>query len=170
MNDALISILPRLRRFAISLTGDRADGDDLLQKVVERLLARQVPDDVDLLKWSFRVCRNIWIDEIRSRAVRTHVAVDDVSHQLRGDDGEASAMARLTLRDVQKAMEALPDDQRLALVLVAIEGLSYAQTAETLDVPIGTIMSRVARARKSLAGQFGGEAFFEVKGGSHELH
>ena len=170
MNHELISILPRLRRFAVSLTGDRTDGDDLLQKLVERLLERGVPDDVNLLKWSFRLCRNIWVDEIRSRKVRSHVAVDDFAHQLRGEDGEASAMARLTLSDVNTALEALPDDQRIALILVAVEGFSYAETAETLDVPIGTIMSRVARARKALAVQFGNEPVIARRGGSRELH
>lgn len=170
MNDELISILPRLRRFAISLTGDRADGDDLLQKVVERLLSRDTPDGANLLKWSFRVCRNVWIDEVRSRKVRSHVAVEDVSHQLRGEDGEASVMARLTLRDVKEAMEALPDDQRLALLLVAVEGFSYAEAAETLDIPIGTVLSRVSRARRTLAVQFGDDPVLSQKGGSHELH
>jgi RNA polymerase sigma-70 factor (ECF subfamily) len=170
VNDELISILPRLRRFAVSLTGDRSDGDDLLQKAVERLLARDMPDGADLLKWSFRICRNCWVDEVRSRKVRSHIAVDEMSHQLHGEDGEASAMARLTLRDVQKAMNALPEDQRLAIILVAVEGFSYAETAETLDIPIGTVLSRVARARKSLAVQFGDDPVISSKGGSHELH
>ncbi|WP_300532047.1 RNA polymerase sigma factor [Maricaulis sp.] len=170
MNDELISILPRLRRFAISLAGDRSEGDDLLQKVVERLLTRSVPDNADLLRWSFRICRNIWIDEVRSRKVRSHVAVEEMSDQLRGEDGEVSAMARLTLRDVNAALDALPDDQRVALVLVAVEGFSYAETAQTLDVPVGTVMSRVARARKALAGQFGDDPVLTQKGASHELH
>jgi RNA polymerase sigma-70 factor (ECF subfamily) len=170
VNDELISILPRLRRFAISLTGDRADGDDLLQRTVERLLSRGLPDDAHLLKWSFRVCRNIWIDEVRSRKVRAHVAVDEVSHQLRGEDGEASAMARLTLYDVNEALDALPEDQRVAIILVAVEGFSYAETAETLDIPVGTVMSRVSRARKTLASQFGRDPVFVERGGSHEIH
>jgi len=170
VNDELISILPRLRRFAVSLSGNRPDGDDLLQRTVERLLARQLPQDVDLLKWSFRVCRNLWIDEIRSRKVRSPVAVDDVSHQLRGEDGEASAMARLTLSDVSSAMSRLPEDQREAIILVAVEGLSYAEASQTLDIPVGTVLSRVSRARKTLAHQFSDHADISQTGGSHELH
>jgi RNA polymerase sigma-70 factor (ECF subfamily) len=170
LNDELISILPRLRRFAISLAGNRSDGDDLLQRLVERLLQRGVPDDVDLTKWGFRVCRNLWIDEIRARSVRNHVEIDENAHQLRGEDGEQSAMARLTLKEVSRALDALPDDQRIAIAMVAIEGVSYADAAEMLDVPVGTVLSRVSRARKSLSIQFGDDPVVTQKGGSHEVH
>lgn len=170
MNDELISILPRLRRFAISLAGNRADGDDLLQTTVERLLARKTPADVSLLKWSFRICRNVWIDEIRRRKVRFQHAADELADPMQDTFEESSAMARLTLHDVTKALSRLPEEQRLAILLVAVEGLSYAETAATLEIPVGTVLSRVARARKTLAGQFDTDADFGAGGGSHELH
>ena len=150
VHDELISILPRVRRFAVSLTGNMADADDLLQMVVERLLKHGVPEGVHLLKWSFRICRNLWIDEIRARKVRSHVPVEDVSYSLAGEDGEKTAMAKLTLNDVDEALEQLPESQRAAICLVSVEGFSYAEAAETLKVPIGTIMSRVSRARQTL--------------------
>ena len=151
VHDELIEILPRVRRFAVSLTGNLADADDLLQMVVERLLKHGVPDGAHLLKWSFRICRNLWVDEVRARKVRAHIPVDDVSYDLKGEDGEKTAMAKLTLKDVNAALEILPEDQRSAISLVSIEGFSYSEAAETLQVPIGTIMSRVSRARSALS-------------------
>ncbi len=170
MNDELIAILPRLRRFAVSLAGNRSDGDDLLQMTVERLITRSVPEGAHLLKWTFRVCRNIWIDEMRSRKVRAHIPVEDVSELLHGEDGEASAMARLTLTDVSMALDLLPDDQRVALILIAVEGFGYAEVAETLDIPVGTVLSRVARARKTLATQFDRPSSLSHNGANRELH
>lgn len=147
----IVEALPRLRRFAYSLTGARHDADDLLQATVERLLERGVPKDASVPKWAFRVCRNIWIDEMRSRRVRRNAAA---SGKVGGEsevDGERIVMDRVTFAQVNKAMAALPDEQRAALSLVALEGLSYAEAAETLGAPIGTIMSRIARARRALS-------------------
>lgn len=162
MHDELVSILPRVRRFAVNLTGNRPDADDLLQIVVERLLDRPIPQDADLLKWSFRICRNAWIDEIRARQVRQHAAEDTVLQPVH-EHGEKTAMTRLTLQDVDMAMRDLPDNQRVAISLVAVEGFSYADAAEVLGVPVGTIMSRVSRARKALA------AIFTTSGGSASI-
>ena len=151
IHEALLDVLPRVRRFASSLTGNRDDGDDLLQSTVERVLDRGVPDDVELTPWMFRVCRNLWIDEIRSRNVRRDAAARP---EVQGDQvvrGEAVALGELTLREVDEAMLSLPEEQRAALALVAIEGSSYREAAEVLDVPIGTVMSRLARARAALA-------------------
>ena len=154
VHDELISILPRIRRFAVSLTGRQGDADDLLQMVVERILKNGIPEGAHLLKWSFRICRNLWIDEIRARKVRSHVPVEDVSYGLAGEDGEKTAMAKLTLKDVDAALQKLPENQRAAICLVSVEGFSYAEAAETLKVPIGTIMSRVSRARQTLSAIF----------------
>lgn len=150
LRQGIVELLPRLRRFAYSLTGAKADADDLLQTTVERLLERGVPDEVDLARWSFRVCRNIWIDEIRSRKVRLNAVA---SGKLGGDealDGEKTAMDKMAFNEVIEAMKRLPDEQRAALALVALEGFSYAEAAEALDAPIGTIMSRIARARAAM--------------------
>lgn len=151
LRQEIIEHLPRLRRFAYALTGARADADDLLQATVERLLERGAPKDADLRKWSFRICKNIWIDEIRSRKVRVTAAV---SGKLGGGeqvDGERIAMDKIAFAEVNEAMNALPNEQRAAISLVALEGMSYAEAAAALDAPIGTIMSRIARARKALA-------------------
>ncbi|RME62814.1 MAG: RNA polymerase sigma factor [Alphaproteobacteria bacterium] len=146
----IVKVLPRLRRFAFALTGARHDGDDLLQATIARILERDMPHDVALDKWCFRVCRNLWIDEVRARRVRTNAAAHD-----RGGadvvDGERQVTERITFREVNAAMAGLPDEQRAALALVALEGFSYAEAAEALDAPIGTIMSRIARARQALA-------------------
>ena len=151
MHNELIAILPRLKRFAVSLTGNTADADDLLQMVVERILKQGMPEGAHILKWGFRICRNLWIDELRARKVRQHIAVEDMTFELRGEDGEQTAMAKLTLKEVDRALSTLQEDQRAAICLVSVEGFSYAEAAETLDVPIGTIMSRVSRARRSLS-------------------
>lgn len=146
----LLEILPGLRRFALSLTGNPADGDDLLQSTVERLLERGLPDEAELMPWSIRVCKNLWIDEIRARKVRRSAGED---HALTGDQivsGEADVMGKLTLREVQTALSGLPDEQRAVLELVAVEGYSYREAAAMLETPIGTVMSRLARARGAL--------------------
>ena len=149
--DELLALLPGLRRFAFALTGSRQDADDLMQATVERLLKKGVPGDVHLAKWTNRVCRNVWIDEIRSRKVRHTAPAEDVHPGAMSEDGERAVLNKITLKEVQAAMQQLPEGQRIALALVALEGYSYQQAAHELDVPVGTIMSRVARARSSLA-------------------
>lgn len=147
----IIAQLPSLRRFAISIAGTRYDGDDLLQATVERVLIKGAPIDVDIKKWMFRICKNIWIDEVRARQVRQREAQGQNIDIHDKPDGEARIMDSITLDNVYAAMQKLPDEQRVALSLVAVEGLSYKNAAEVLQVPIGTIMSRIARARKHLA-------------------
>lgn len=160
MKDELTPLLPAIRRFAYSLTGSMHDADDLLQSTVERLLSKPVPDDVELLKWAFRVCRNLWIDDYRARKIREKAATDP---QLRGEnhvDGEQAIYDAITLNQVNEAMDDLPDDQRSILALVAVQGLAYKDVAEALQIPIGTVMSRLARARVALSQRFnrhGGE-------------
>ncbi len=150
----ILEALPHVRRFSISIAGNQADGDDLLQMTVERVLVKGAPKDVDMKKWMFRVCKNIWIDEIRSRQVRQKASLgQDITIHDR-PEGEQEIMDKLKLKKVKSAMNALPDDQRAVLALVAIEGCSYKETSEILDTPIGTVMSRMARARKNLAEQF----------------
>ncbi len=147
----LTDLLPHVRRYAYSLTGSRADADDLLQATVERLLRRGAPADADLRKWSYRVCKNLWIDEIRARRVRTDAVSEGKIDIVDRIDGERAVLGAISLAEVNRAMDALPDDQRAALALVAVEGLSYAEAAEALEIPIGTIMSRISRARAALA-------------------
>jgi RNA polymerase sigma-70 factor (ECF subfamily) len=147
----MLDSLPRLRRFARSLTGNPADADDLLQSTVERVLDRGVPKDVNVLRWMFKVCRNLHIDELRAREVRRIAALRPELVEEQVVSGEAVVMGELSLRDVDRAMAALSEEQRAVLALVAVEGLTYKQAAEVLGAPIGTIMSRLARARAALA-------------------
>lgn len=149
----LMAELQGLKRFCLSLTGNDADADDLLQGTVERLLDRGIPEDANTARWAYRVCKNFWIDELRSREVRTrhanNVAATGEALEL-SPSAEVQSSADESLAAVNTALAQLPDEQRMALVLVTVEGMSYAEAAEVLEVPIGTIMSRIARARKQL--------------------
>ena len=163
----LVEMLPRLRRFAYALTGARHDADDLLQCTVVRVLEKGMPDGAAADRWMFRVCRNLWIDEIRSRRTRAAVSIDDSpeAEQVQAVDGERAMIGKMTLAEVSRAMDALPEDQRAALALVVLEGCSYAEAAEVLEVPIGTIMSRIARARGALAQAMKSEVAQVASGG-----
>ena len=164
MKQELIRLAPMLRRFAYSLTGSTADADDLLQNTLERLLSRGVPDDIDLTKWAFRVCRNLWIDEYRARKVRQKnvYSLEDTDEPAM--DGEQAIHNQIALAQVDAAMNQLPDEQRSIMALVAVQGMSYKEVAETLGIPAGTVMSRLARARIALAHFLQGNATPEHKG------
>ncbi len=138
----------------MSLTGATHDADDLAQATIRRLLEKRAPDDVDLSKWMFRVCKNIWIDEIRARKVRTASNLEDTPDAA-ATDGERVVMNRLMFDRVNDCMAALPDEQRAVISLVAIEGYSYKEAASILNIPIGTVMSRLSRARLALADLLG---------------
>jgi RNA polymerase sigma-70 factor (ECF subfamily) len=154
--EVLLAELGGLRKFCYSLTGSAADADDLLQATVERILEKGMPEDAHAAKWAYRVCRNAWIDELRSREVRhrypMEAGVDDMNHS---PSAEQLAVGERDMEAVAAALEQLPVDQRLSLTLVAIEGKTYAEAAEILEVPVGTIMSRIARARKQLMAMIG---------------
>ena len=112
MTTELTLLLPALRRFAYSLTGNMADADDLLQSTVVKLLDSPPAADVPLLQWSFRVCRNLWIDDYRAKKVRQHTALDEAA-ELSGEDGEQVAINEITLTEVNRAMNNLPGEQRV---------------------------------------------------------
>ncbi|HET7133135.1 MAG TPA: RNA polymerase sigma factor [Gammaproteobacteria bacterium] len=150
VREAMLEALPRLRRFARSLTGNRHDADDLLHDTVERVLDRGVPQQVDVGRWMFKVCKNLWIDELRAHSVRVKAAAAPELAEEPAVSGESVAFGELELREVDRALALLPDEQRLVLALVAVEGLTYREAAEVLDVPLGTVMSRLARARAAL--------------------
>ena len=125
-----------------------------MQDTVERVLDKGVPDGVDVLRWMFKVCRNLWIDELRAGQVRRKAAQRAELVEEPAVSGEDVALGEITLREVDLAMAGLPEEQRAVLALVAVEGLSYREAAEVLDTPIGTVMSRLARARAALASRF----------------
>lgn len=150
MNEDLKTLLPVIRRFAYSLTGNLADADDLLQSTIEKVLAKPVPENVKLLAWCYRICRNLWIDEYRAQKVRHDAAQNPELHQSQERDAMTIG-ENLTLKQIENAMGELPPEQREVLSLVAVQGMSYQDTASVLSVPSGTVMSRLSRARTKLA-------------------
>lgn len=150
MTKQLVELLPALRRFSWSLTNSAHDADDLLQATVERLLTKGVPVDADLGKWAFTVCRNLWIDEYRSRKVRQNAEWDPMLTEHAHVDGERQVHSQMELDRVNHAMQSLPEEQHLVLSMVAVQGLSYKGVAESLEIPLGTVMSRLARGRAKL--------------------
>lgn len=155
----MLALLPRLRRFAIGLAGSAADGDDLVQATYERALRflHTWEPGTRLDSWMFRIARNLHLNEVRAQGVRRrHLQTVDVDDEA-VVDGKRELEARLTFVSVRRFVARLPEEQRAALVLVAVEGLSYAETARVLEIPIGTVTSRVARARIALK-QFLGTA------------
>lgn len=147
----LVGLVPQLRRFAYALTRHAEDADDLVQATIERVLTRPMPDDADLVKWMFRISRNIWIDDLRQRKVRREAAPEIAAETDFDISAEERAEARASLRKAQEGIDKLPEDQREVLAMVAIAGMAYREAAEALAIPIGTVMSRLARARAALA-------------------
>ncbi len=148
--ELLLAELGGLRKFCFSLTGSAADADDLLQTTVEKVLEKGMPEDAHAAKWAYRICKNAWIDEIRSREVRHRYPQTADERFDSAPSAEQTASGERQIAAVSNALDQLPLQQRLALTLVAIEGKTYAEAAEVLEVPVGTIMSRIARARRNL--------------------
>jgi RNA polymerase sigma-70 factor (ECF subfamily) len=146
--DEIVELLPRLRRFARAIARNPHDADDLVQITVERALRRseQWEDESRLGSWMFGIMRNAWIDEVRSRVRR-----DRVFAPAEAGEGVGASSTTHEAIALQSALAQLPDEQRLAVALVLIEGLSYKEAAEVLEIPIGTLTSRLARAREALA-------------------
>lgn len=151
MKERLLELIPALRRFAYSLSNSVHDADDLLQNTMERLLTRPIPADASIDKWAYTVCRNLWIDECRSRKVRSAVSFEPDLHDVVAAEGEKDMVLKIELEQINTAMQALPEDQHIVLSMVAVQGLSYKEVAEALQIPQGTVMSRLARARAKLA-------------------
>jgi RNA polymerase sigma factor (sigma-70 family) len=152
LDRAIVDLLPRLRRLARALTRDVVDADDLVQHTVERALVHrgQWRPGTRLDSWMFRIMKNAWIDEARSRTRRAQVfATEDAAEHV-GSDGAAAMETRRQARAVAEAMARLPDDQRLAVALVLVEGLSYKEAAQVMEVPQGTLTSRLGRGRSAL--------------------
>lgn len=155
----MVSLLPRLRAFAHALARNPADADDLVQQTCEKALAGLsgfVPG-TRLESWMFRIMHNQWIDTIRKRGKGAEIGTDGLEETLMGEDGRRTNQARLELREVNAAMAALPPEQRSVLVLVCVEGLRYREVADILDIPIGTVMSRLARARTTISDALDGK-------------
>ncbi|MFC5524220.1 RNA polymerase sigma factor [Rhodanobacter ginsengisoli] len=156
MREGLLPLLPRLRRLARALAGQVADADDLVQLVLERALARaeQWRPDAALDKWVFAIARNAWRDELRGRGRSQNLFAPEEAGVTAADGASTPAQ---TL-DLAAALATLPPDHREVVALVLVEGLSYSEAAELLEVPVGTVTSRLARARASLQAHRGKDA------------
>jgi RNA polymerase sigma factor (sigma-70 family) len=153
----MLALLPRLRRFAMSLSRDAADGDDLCQAAVERALKSrdQWQPGTRLDSWMFRIMRNLWIDEVRTRSRRDQTFAPEEAGAMVGDDGGRRIEMAVEISDVGRAMERLPAEQREAIALVLVEGFAYREAAEILDIPMGTLTSRLVRGREALMRELG---------------
>jgi RNA polymerase sigma-70 factor (ECF subfamily) len=149
VHEQIAALLPRLRRFARNLTRNPHDADDVVQIAVERALLKleQWRRDARLDSWMFKIVRNVWIDELRARGRRDKIFLAAEAGE---NVGEAVMEREAELMSVQSAMARLPEEQRMAVSLVLVEGLPYKEAAEVLEVPIGTLTSRLARGREAL--------------------
>src|SRR5918996_2198642 len=156
----LTQLLPRLRRFAHALSRNGADADDLTQATIERALhsREQWQPGTRLDSWLYRIMRNLWIDTVRARGRRErHEAPEQEAFTI-GEDPRDAMDASLELKRAMAAMERLPDEQREVVALILIEGFGYREAAEMLDLPIGTVSSRLVRGRTALLQMLGGAA------------
>jgi RNA polymerase sigma-70 factor (ECF subfamily) len=155
MSDAesIVGLIPRLRRYARALAGDRAAADDLVQDTLERAWAKLhlYRRGTDLRAWMFTVMHNVFVNQLR--ASRPGVQLEDDMPELSRPARETES---LELRDLDRAIRRLPAEQREVLLLVVLEDMSYDETARTLGIPIGTVMSRLARAREKLRSMLSG--------------
>ena len=151
--DSIVELIPRLRRYARALAGDRPAADDLVQDTLERAWSKLhlYRRGTDLRAWLFTVMHNVYVNQ--RRAARVNVPLDEDMPELAQPVREVDT---LVLRDLDAAIRRLPPDQREVLLLVALEDMSYAEAAETLGIPIGTVMSRLARAREKLRAMLSG--------------
>lgn len=159
VRNEIVSLLPRLRRFALALTGSPDQADDLVQEACARALSRieQWQEGTRLDSWMFKIAQNIWYDKARAaRARGDQIAVEDAG-DIAGPDGRTVTDQRLMLAAVRSGLQTLPEDQRAVIAIVCIDGASYKEAAVILDVPIGTVMSRLARGRAALAAYLEGE-------------
>ena len=151
----LVELIPRLRRYARALVGDRATADDLVQDTLERAWAKLhlYRRGTDLRAWLFTVMHNVHVNRVR--AARLTDPLEDEMPELaqRAPQGDA-----LLVRDLDRGIARLPAEQRAVLLLVTLEEMSYDQVARTLGIPIGTVMSRLSRAREKLRAMMFGQA------------
>jgi RNA polymerase sigma-70 factor (ECF subfamily) len=156
ISERIVELLPRLRRFARSLSRNQHDADDLVQSAVERAWRHldQLRPGANLSSWLFGIMKNAWIDNRRAKGRRGEVALPE-------DSGDHPAVnptdMNANLWAVSEAMDKLPEEQRLAVALVLVEGMSYKEASDMLEIPMGTLTSRLARGRTALAAALEGK-------------
>jgi RNA polymerase sigma-70 factor (ECF subfamily) len=156
----LIEHLPRLRRYARALTGDVNRADDLVQDTLERALAKLDlwQPGSDLRAWLFTLMHNLFVNQIRIRRPLETVMEDALDEPVSGGQMEA-----LAARDIHAALAQLPEEQRAVLLLVGLEQFGYAEAAQVLGVPTGTVMSRLSRARERMRQMLAGDPAIKLK-------
>jgi RNA polymerase sigma-70 factor, ECF subfamily len=158
LTQLLPDLLPRLWAFALRLCGNQHDAEDLLQRACLRALQRpdQLRPETTPLSWMFSITHSIWINELRARKVRSRGRVewDDAFLDTVADPGAHTPEQNMMNLQIIETVERLPDTQRTVVLLVAVAGLSYGEAAKILGVPIGTIMSRLSRARQTIGARF----------------
>ena len=155
----IVALLPRLRRFGCSLSGGMETADELVQAACERALQRfhQWQPGTRLDSWLFSIMHSIWCNELKSRKVR--LGRGQIDADKLADAGVESHLGdRIMLSKVDRIVAHLPEEQRAVLLLVCAEGYSYKEAADSLGVPIGTVMSRLARARLAVTERLHGSA------------
>jgi RNA polymerase sigma-70 factor (ECF subfamily) len=155
--EAVLREVPRLRRYAVALLADRSRADDLVQDTLERALSRLHlwQSGTDMRRWLFTIMHNLHVNAVR-RAIRrgSESPIDDAEERLVQNPSQPDSIA---VRDLGRALQMLPTDQSEVLILVALEGMAYREVAQVLDIPLGTVMSRLSRARQALRRYLDGE-------------
>ncbi|EFO30321.1 ECF subfamily RNA polymerase sigma factor [Roseibium sp. TrichSKD4] len=156
IREGLPKVFPRLWRYALVLTGNRDSANDLAQSVCLRALEKHktYQTGTHLDRWLFRIAHRVWLNELRSKAVRHGNGLQPIESTELGDtrpDSETNFFAQQVLNSILT----LPEAQRVCVILVYVEGFKYAEAAEILSIPIGTVMSRLASARKTISAQMG---------------
>jgi RNA polymerase sigma factor (sigma-70 family) len=157
MNEAerLVELIPRLRRYARALVGERASADDLVQDTLERAWAKLhlYRRGTDLRAWLFTVMHNVHVNKVRAMRATDPLDEDLPEMALRAPQGDS-----LVMRDLDRSVALLPPEQRAVLLLVTLEDMSYEDVARTLGIPMGTVMSRLSRAREKLRAMMHGQS------------
>lgn len=163
MLDTLPTLLPHLRRYSRALTGARDDADDLVQDTVERALAKRHQFRVgsNVRAWLFSIMHNIHIDGVRRVRDAVSLDADDAPENLPELSTPATQSSRLLGRDIQAALAALPSEQREVLLLVTLEDMPYEEVAQSLGIPVGTVMSRLSRGRERVRLHVEGKPYVE---------
>ncbi len=152
VREELVALLPRLRRFAHGLSQQREEADDLVQEACERALSRSElwTPGTRLDSWMYRIIQNLWYDRLRSRRVRGETVDADVLDQQADEQAHHLPERRQAVAEVSRRLQALSPEHREVLMLVCVEEHSYKEAADILQIPVGTVMSRLARARLQL--------------------
>jgi RNA polymerase sigma-70 factor (ECF subfamily) len=165
MRDQLVEHIPALRRFAYGLARDRSKADDLVQDCLARALAREqlFEPSTNLRAWLFTILRNLFLNRIRDERMRPVVSDASLDWSTSQHTAPGAQFDSLLARQVLNAIDTLAVEQREVLLLVAVEGLSYRETADVIAMPIGTVMSRLSRAREQLRLQLEGSSRSQLR-------